>query len=386
MEIRYITPDEAVDFLKVSAASFIWKFNKDEDKEVEMPVLAAFSEGKLIAGVEVFDFKTNYCGNILNSVIASGVCSLPESRRMGGIREIFRCLGESAVENDVTLGFLQPFSISYYEKFGYANLNRLFAIRIPFENMKHIPRNTDVILYTGEQLEELCTLHNKCALRENLVSLRYDKKHFCDSPLENADYTYFRRNKNGEADGYVRFTVKRPTEVVVEELFYLTPEALYGLLGFLRNYDGITKQLLIRKQTVNSPVALLADKISDVTYDYNGGAAGRIYNLKKLLESNLYPEDYGSFRLKCSDEFSQNNGVFEVEYQNGKCMVTKKDTSGFDISLTELAAARLLLAGEGHTKETAVFIDGVELNKNTDGFFRAFPYRPTRFFDSCWSE
>lgn len=385
MEIRYITPDEAVDFLKISAASFIWKFDKNEDTQVEMPVLGAFNNGKLIAGVEVFDFKLNYCQNILNAVVLSGVCSLPEYRRMGGIREIFKEVGNTAVENDVTLGFLQPFSISYYEKLGYANLNRLFAIRIPFENMQHIPRNTDAILYTGEQFEELSALHNKCAMQENLITLRHDKKHFCDTPLENADYTYFRRNSKGEADGYVRFTVKRPTEVIVDELFFLSPEALWGLLGFLRNYDGLTKSLLIRKQTSNSPVALLADKISDVTYEYNGGTAGRIYNMQKLLESNIYPDEYGCFTLKCSDELSQNNGIFEVEYQNGKCTVTKKNSGKYDIALTELAAARLLLAGEGHTKETAIYINGTELNNNAEDFFRAFPYRTTRFFDSCWS-
>ena len=55
MEVRLIKPEEAVAYLKISAASFIWKFNKDEDKEVEMPVLGAFDYGSLIAGVELFD-------------------------------------------------------------------------------------------------------------------------------------------------------------------------------------------------------------------------------------------------------------------------------------------------------------------------------------------
>ena len=32
MEIRYITPDEAADYQRVSAASFIWKFNEEDDK------------------------------------------------------------------------------------------------------------------------------------------------------------------------------------------------------------------------------------------------------------------------------------------------------------------------------------------------------------------
>ena len=118
MEIRYLKPEEAVDYLKISAASFIWKFNAEEDKEVEIPVLGAFNEGKLIAGVEVFDFKCNYCGNIVNSLVLSGVCSQPECRRMGGIREIFNEVGKTAVENDVVVGFLSPFSIEFYEKLG----------------------------------------------------------------------------------------------------------------------------------------------------------------------------------------------------------------------------------------------------------------------------
>lgn len=385
MEIRHIKENEAADYQKVSAASFIWKFNAEEDNTVNVPVIAAFEGEKLIAGVEMYDFKTNYCGNFLNSFVASGVCSQPEYRRMGGIREIFRKIGETAVENGLVLGFLRPFSTVYYEKFGYANLNRMFAINVPFENLKHIPRNTDVILYTGEQFEELSALHTKCALKENLVTLREDKKHFCGTPLESADYTYFRRDSRGNADGYVRFTVKRPNELDVEDLFVLSPEALYGLIGFLRNYDGVVKNLLVRKQYQGSPFSCIADRIDGVSYDYNGSIAGRIYDMKTLLESNVYPKKSGKFRILSIDEFEQNNGIFEVEYQSGKATVTRKTDGDYDISLTASAAARLMLAGEGHNAQSALYIDGVEIKGNADDFFRAFPYRQTRFVDSRWS-
>ncbi len=385
MEIRYIKPEEAADYQRVSAASFIWKFDAKEDSTVDVPVLAAFHEGKLIAGVEVFDFRTNYCGNFFNSIVVSGVCSQPEYRRMGGIREIMKKIGETAIENDWTFGFLHPFSIEYYEKFGYANLNRMFAIKVPFEKLKHIPRNTDVVLYTGEQFADLSELHAKCALRENLMTLREEKKHFCDTPFESADYTYIRYDTNGIADGYVRFTVNRPETLNVEELFALTPEAVCGLIGFLRNYDGIVKNIKVRKQYQGSDFACVADRIDGIAYEYDGGVAGRIYNLKKLLENNIYPEKYGKFRLLSIDEFEHNNGIFEVEYQNKKAVVTKKDDGDYDISLTASAAARLMLAGEGHTSQTAIYIDGVEINGNADDFFRAFPYRHTRFCDSNWS-
>ncbi len=385
MEVRYIRPEEAADYQKVSAASFIWKFDEKIDSTIDIPVLAAFHEGKLIAGVEVFDFRTNYCGKFFNSVVVSGVCSQPEYRRMGGIREVMKEIGKTAIENDWMFGFLHPFSIEYYEKFGYANLNRMFSIKIPFEKLKNIPRNTDAVLYTGEQFEDLSELHAKCALRENLMTLREEKKHFCDTPYESADYTYIRYDKNGVADGYVRFTVKRPELLDVEEFFALSPEAVYGLIGFLRNYDGIVKNIRVKKQYQGSDFACIADRIDGISYDYDHGVAGRIYNLKKLLENNAYPEKYGKFRLRCIDEFEQNNGIFEVEYQDGKAVVTHKSEGDYDISLTAAASARLLLAGEGHTAQTAIYIDGVEIKGDADDFFRAFPYRHTRFVDSSWS-
>lgn len=385
MEVRLIKPEEAVDYLKISAASFIWKFNKEEDKEVEIPVLGAFDNGKLIAGVELFDFKCNYCGNLINTLVLSGVCSQPEFRGMGAVRAIFDYVAQTAEEKNITAGFLSPFSISYYEKFGFANLNRTFAIKVPFANITHIPHCNDVELYTGDQLEELCELHNKCVFRENLMTLREDKKHFCDTPLESADYTYIHRNSDGEADGYVRFKVKRPDEVCVDELFVLSPDALSGLIGFLRNYDGITKFLRVKRQYQGSPFACLADRISDITYEYDYGMAGRIYNLKQLLENNEYPVEYGKFSILSIDTIECNTGIFDVEYQNGKGVVSRRDSGEYDISLTAPAAARLLLAGEGHTSQTAVYIDGVTLRTPAKDFFRAFPHRATRFTDSCWS-
>lgn len=386
MQVRYIKPEEAADYLKVSAASFIWKFDAEVDKETEAPVLAAFNGGELVAGAEMFEFKTNYCGKVLNSINISGICSKPEARRTGGVKAIFDEIGKTAVENDWSFGFLRPFSIACYEKFGYANLNRMFAIKIPFANMTHILRNTDVELYTGEQLEEICALHNKCAFNENLLCLREDGKHFCAKPLEEAVYTYIRRNASGEADGYVRFKVNRDERIlVVQELFVLSKDALYGLLGFLRNYDGIVNYLRVRGQYQGTPLSCVADRIDGVVYEPDGGFAGRIYNIQKLLENNAYPEKHGKFSILSLDEFEQNKGIFEVEYENGKASVKRRTDGDYDISLTPPAAARLILAGEGHNAHTASFIDGVEICGNADDFFRAFPHRITCFYDSLWS-
>ena len=386
MEIRYITPEEAIDYQRVSAASFIFGFNAEEDNTVNCPVLAAFDDKRLIAGVEIYDFTCNYCGNILNAVVLSGVCSIPECRRQGGVRKIFEEVARTADEHGWVFGFLHPFSIEYYEKFGFANLNRMFSVKVPLEKLKGIPFSTDVELFDGSQIEELCELHNKCAMNENLMTMREDVKHFCATPLEEADYTYIHRDKYGKADGYVRFKITRPEKLVVDDLYILTPEALKGIIGFLRTYDGIVQDLIVRKQYPGSPFCCLVDRIDKVKLDGDGGVAGRIYNLQKLLENNTYPESHGKFRLRSIDSLERNNGIFTVEYENGKATITRCDDGDYDIALTAPAAARLMLAGEGHTAQTAAYIDGVEIKGNADDFFRAFPCRVTRFADSTWSE
>lgn len=385
MDVRLIKPDEAVDYLKVSAASFIWKFDKEVDKEVEIPVLGAFSGGQLIAGVELFDFKLNYCSNILNALVISGVCSKPEMRGKGAVRAIFDEIGKTAAENGIVAGFLSPFSIEYYEKFGYSKLNPLFTVSVPFNKLSFIPHSNSVELYTGENPEEIFELHNKCALKENLMTLREDEKHFCKTPLEDADYTYIHRDSFGEADGYVRFKVNRPDELIAEELFTLSSDALRGIIGFLRNYDGIVKTLVVKKQSTLSPFYLMSERIDGVSVKADGSCAGRIYDLKRLLENNSYPEKYGKFSILSLDSLEQNQGIFDVEFENGKGRVTRRKEGDWDISLTAPAAARLLLSGEGHTAETVQYIDGASLKNDASDFFSAFPHRPTRFIDSFWS-
>ena len=106
---------------------------------------------------------------------------------------------------------------------------------------------------------------------------------------------------------------------------------------------------------------------------------------KKLLENNLYPEEHGKFSILSLDNLEQNKGIFDVEYKNGKATVTKRDSGDYDISLTAPAAAKLLLCGEGHTSETAIYIDGVELKTDANSFFKAFPHRPTHYADCIWS-
>ena len=60
MDVRYlISRAEEVEYLKASSQSFIWKFDAEVDDHTDEPILAAFHNGRLIAGAEILPFTAN---------------------------------------------------------------------------------------------------------------------------------------------------------------------------------------------------------------------------------------------------------------------------------------------------------------------------------------
>lgn len=383
MEVRLLTKREIPEYQKISAASFMWKFNPETDNELKDGVYGAFDDkGRLVAGLETPLFTGNYCGKLLPVIGIGGVAAMPEYRRGGSVRAIFNELERLAPEKGWAMGFLYPFSINYYSKFGYAYTNRLISVSVDFAKLTAFERSNSVTLFDGKGFDELFALHNKCALRYNLMTLREDKHFFCDKPFENARYTYIWRYPDGSAGAYADFEIDRQTKSLnARDLWFLDGEALRGIIGFLRNYDGVASKLVIGHLPQTSALLDLFSQVDGVAYSFAGCPAGRIYDLPTILKANDYPQSTGRFVLRCIDSVEQNNGVFEVEYSGGRCCVTENSGAEPDITLDACACARILLSGRGFTAESARVLDGVELDGNCVDFFRAFPHRPTAFIE-----
>ncbi len=214
------------------------------------------------------------------------------------------------------------------------------------------------------------------------MTLREDKRFFCDKPFEMCNYIYIWRYQNGRAGGYADFTVDRASKCVnVKDMICMDVEAMRGIIGFLRCYDGITNELRISNIACGSPLIDLLSQVDGVKYEFGGIPAARIYDLPAILAANIYPKDPGSFVLECKDSVLANNGVFAVEYQNGKAEITSNTQASPDIILEPCAAAKLLLSGRGYNRETASAVNGVTLCSDAADFFRAFPNRPTSFIE-----
>jgi tRNA uridine 5-carboxymethylaminomethyl modification enzyme len=157
-------------------------------------------------------------------------------------------------------------------------------------------------------------------------------------------------------------------EAMVEDLI-VKDKTVYGII--LDTGENITSNIVI----LTTGTYLKSDILIGSTRTRSGPANEKP---SMYLSDNLKKYGFEILRLKTGTPPRIDRSTIDFTK-------TKREDGDYDISLTPPAAARLLLAGEGHTAQTAVYLNGVELKNSADDFFRAFPHRATRFTDSFWS-
>lgn len=383
MEIRDIGPQDYEQHFQVSASAFIWEYEPANEKPPTVPILGVFDEdGTLMADMEYTEHTANFHGKTVRALKIDGVATRPEYRRRGLIRTLFVHLEQQAPARGWEVTFLQPFSWNYYRKFGYDRVVRAMRVKTPMHTLAAFPRNCDVTLYNGAQKPELLALHNQFVRQYDLSFVREDDKRFVTQPFKEAQYTYLWHGKHAQARAYATFQVIRKTRTLhVREMAFADPEALQGILGFLRVYDGQVDTLEIGNLPPGSPVELALDSYEAAECVYSSSVAGRIYNIQSVLEKLDYPTKPGAFCLKIEDNLPKNNGLFAVEYGDGRVQVQRKQAGEADVTMTACAAARVLLGGEGFTPQQLAFLPGVAIHTHADALCRSLPAKATALFE-----
>jgi predicted acetyltransferase len=386
MIIRCLNENDVGEYNKVSSSAFIWKVDPEIDNKLpdDACVLGAFSDDNktLMALAECLDFKNYFGRGMLGCVGIGGVATKPEYRRMGGVRRIFSEVERLSSERGWDIGILYPFSTEYYRLFGYENVALYASAKVPFRCLSHIERNCSVDLLEQDKLDDMLALYNNIALKTNLCFRRETGKYFSTEPYKTAVYTYMWKNAEGEYRSYATYSVNRDEKTVqVNEIGFQDRESLCGILGFLRCYDGNQEYINFGKLPINSPVFEMLPETAHLERHLGNMGAVRIYNVGKVLDTKLYPEEHGSFSLLIEDSHKPNAGIYDIEYEKGTAKVTKRSGGNADISLSAAAAARLLISGVSGGFEALGYMNGVKVFNGNNDFLRAFPAVDTFFND-----
>nr|MBQ4318166.1 hypothetical protein [Clostridia bacterium] len=169
--------------------------------------------------------------------------------------------------------------------------------------------------------------------------------------------------------------------LTVRELCYTNKEGLYGILGFLRMFDGQVHEYLFKDLPVSSELDTVLRRYIDVEYELESHTMGRVLLIEPLLKANAYPSPC-SFRLRCEDNLDFNRAVWEVNYDGKAVNVTRHPyESEYDLSAAIPSLSRIMLCG-GVDRETAEFMEGVTLTDTAEKVLGVFPKRRYHLHDT----
>lgn len=373
MIIRPLTTDDVTQHEQVASQAFVSEFDAKARELPQEFMLGAFADDDktLMADMEIEERTSFFGKTTLKCLAVGGVASKPEYRRKGAIRTIFSTLfNEEKYNNDAEISILYPFSFAYYRQFGYESIGRAVELCVPFSEFGNIPRCSDVFLYEEQDNRSFFELYNKSASRSRLAFERKDAKYFKFDPYKSMLYTYVL----DDYSAYITFSVNRKEETVfVKEIEYLNREALLKIIGFLRVFDGNQKYVHFLKISENSPLLYLVSPEKYVSMRFFSTGSARILDIESILKNAEYPSFGGKFSVRCVDTVMKNNGVFTVEYENGKAQVRKGGSSA-DVMLEPYAASKIFLSGI-RDADALKYMNGIEIMNDNKAFYDAFPFR-----------
>lgn len=383
MIIRRLNEKDVIQHEQTASLSFVYSFNEETDAVWEDKFfIGAFADDNktLAANMEIEDFDLSFCGQTVRCAGIGAVCTRPECRRMGSVRQLFDAFFE---EESYDVSVLYPFSTQFYRKFGYVNAGHFVELRMPFSSISFVPRAFSVALYDGSQAESLYAFHNQWAMQGHLTFLRNSDRYFSAKPYETLQYTYLGLDAAGVVNGYVTFRCNRSESTVfVSELAFADKAALFNLLAFLRTYDGNFKTLVIDHLPLWSPMfRILPNTAKDLTRTLRDMGSVRILQLEKLLSMHTYPKESGRFSLYADDCIERNRGIFDVSYADGKAVVSRRNEGDYDIRLDAGALSELVLLGLDCDYSELCYREGFTVCHENPDLLRAFPLKRTYFTD-----
>ena len=384
MTVRPIRPEEREAFEKVQTIAFVSSHDFGAERAAPEPpsdgrtLWAAFGGGGGIeACMESIPYAMAFRGSVARMAGIGGVASLPEHRRGGHIRAIFKRLLTELREGGVPFSYLYPFSHAFYRKFGYEVCCAGLSARYNASDFARLPPRGRLEMYrAGDDLSPYRRIHESFSLRYNLAVVRDDARLSEDlgkDPYTTRQYSYLWRSDAGEALGYLTFTANRresEQELIVRRLEWLRPEGLFGILSLLDRFQNPYTTMKWEAPPSVEPMALIAEPY-DVELRRSPGGMLRVVDFEAALRLTRPPEGSGRAVVRVADGFLDwNDAAFALEWEGGGLRVSRTDRAP-DLTAPAPAFAQILsgFVTPAIARETGT----ADIAGNMDALSRLFP-------------
>ncbi|MDD4797102.1 MAG: GNAT family N-acetyltransferase [Eubacteriales bacterium] len=320
MQYRPITQQEYPAFSDLQAHSFFFardyeklqEYARQEGGDKHVTARGAFSDdGKLMAGMDLLPYTQQFDGHWVGMGGIGGVCTKPEYRRQGHIRQLFRLVFEEMYQRGDVFSYLYPFSVAYYRQYGYETAGAVHIYSMPLATLHCHKLRGSAEQFLSEMYGDdagdpgpIVAVYEAWSAGHNLAVERTGaawRKLLEVDPANAKTRAYLLRNPQGQPAAYVVFRVDGDT-LHVTDAAWAEPQGLTDIAGFLGGLAGNLRNLVWRLPAYLPPDILFPEWLNPLA-QRNIVGMNRVINVQKALELMRKRRREATVKLRVRDSW-----------------------------------------------------------------------------------
>ncbi len=287
---------------------------------------------QVTSAVKVHDYLMMYEGKYVKMGGVGGVCSSPENRSGGTVKDILTYSLEYMNNQDFYFSALGPFSFEFYRKYGWEWGFSFQLVNIPIDHLKNFKPaykyvcldKKDNELIENYRNQFIATINGPLYHSEKILEDRWNNFY------NNFTHVYASYNQDNTLTAIAFFRIQDKT-LHCDEIYFTSEEGRQHMLHlFYRHRSQINNVEMQLLTCDNIRTILPSPRIQYWEWPH---MMIRIINVKKVLES-LKCNVKGTIKLKVIDKQAPwNNQIFKIS-GDGSSLKVEEGCKNYDFAIT----------------------------------------------------
>lgn len=388
MIVRESRPEEARRINELFAVCFETPYSNcpiDPEGDDALHWVALDADGEMMSTLTVSDYVVNFDGRACVMGGVGGVATLPQYRRMGGIRGCFQAALPELYRQGYDFSYLYPFSTAYYRKFGYECCCQSWQWKIDLSRLSPLKAGGTFRLVekAHPQTREIQALDALWEHKYNMM-VRHRPSDYLwvsqSNPAVKQEFTYVCYDEADKPTAYVTF---RPANEPDGRNLQCSRFCFSGKSGFLtamalfKSLSADHTYAKFKTPVIRAWQYLMPEWSQGAVKWENLASHGmvRVINVPEVLEKAAYLGS-GAVTLEIQDlQIPENTGRFTVTFKNGQALSVERTENVPDALLT-ISAFSALIAGTCGIREADGYLSGLEAAGSLEALSQVFYEKP----------
>ena len=347
---------------------------------------AAFDEdGSMMSTFTITDFQMQFDGHSCKMGGVGGVATLPQYRRMGGIRGCFEACLPDLYREGYDFSYLYPFSTGYYRKFGFECCVQHLLMRVDLALLK--PGRAEGKFHLCEAdhpyLEAIQAVDAYWESHYNMMVIHEDSDYDWAGkfdPAGNLTFTYVYLAPDGTPKGYTTFQMENQADgrnLQCSKFFFTDREGFDGLMMIFKSLSSDHRFVKFTLPAGEGLEYLCPEwAMGAAMWSVQNAGMVRVINAESVLRKASY-HGSGSLNLRILDpHIPENDHCYHVAFIDGKADAVEITQDAPDVTVT-MPAFSALISGAGNP----TWVSGVDIHRDNMGIYQIFHKKPMMIAD-----